>query len=305
MSYITDPFVIAAYRKLIISSYVETNSQLKWCPGAGCGKAVKGEPSDREPAVCTCGERFCFACAQDWHDPLSCRHMKMWRKKCSDDSETLNWINANTKPCPKCSVTIEKNGGCNHMSCKSSSCRYEFCWLCLGDWKNHAQCNRYVEDDNKTDSRSLSRKNLQRYLFYYNRFMAHQNSMKLEGKLYAKVEVKMDLMQALSMSWIEVQFLRRAVDALCECRRTLKYAYAFAYYLEANNMTTLFETNQSDLELATEQLSGMLEGDLEDNDLAELKRKVQDKYRYVELRRKKMLDHCAEGVELDSWVFCE
>eukprot|EP00081_Caenorhabditis_elegans_P026000 NP_509380.1 Uncharacterized protein CELE_C17H11.4 [Caenorhabditis elegans] len=89
------------------------------------------------------------------------------------------------------------------------------------------------------------------------------------------------------MSWIEVQFLRQPVDALSECRRTLKYAYAFAYYLEANNLTTLFETNQSDLELATEQLSGMLEGDLEDMDLAELKRKVQDKYRYVKLRRKK------------------
>lgn len=34
-------------------------------------------------------------------------------KKCADDSETSNWISANTKECPKCHSTIEKNGGCN------------------------------------------------------------------------------------------------------------------------------------------------------------------------------------------------
>ena len=28
----------------------------------------------------------------------------MWLKKCEDDSETANWINANTKDCPKCKV---------------------------------------------------------------------------------------------------------------------------------------------------------------------------------------------------------
>lgn len=29
-------------------------------------------------------------------------------------------------------AAIEKNGGCNHMSCKS--CTWEFCWVCLGSW---------------------------------------------------------------------------------------------------------------------------------------------------------------------------
>ena len=30
---------------------------------------------------------------------------RMWLKKCEDDSETANWINANTKDCPKCKVS--------------------------------------------------------------------------------------------------------------------------------------------------------------------------------------------------------
>lgn len=37
--------------------------------------------------------------------------MKAWIKKCQDDSETSNWISANTKDCPKCKSAIEKNGG--------------------------------------------------------------------------------------------------------------------------------------------------------------------------------------------------
>ena len=28
-----------------------------------------------------------------------------------DGSETSSWLNANTKPCPKCSKPVEKNGG--------------------------------------------------------------------------------------------------------------------------------------------------------------------------------------------------
>ena len=43
------------------------------------------------------------------------------------------------------------------------------------------------------------------------------------------------------MSWIEVQFLKKAVDILCECRRTLMYTYVFAYYLRKNNQSEIFE----------------------------------------------------------------
>ena len=64
-------------------------------------------------------------------------------------------------------------------------------------------------------------------------------------ELYAKTEKKMEEMQITSeLTWIEVQFMKKAVDEVFKCRMTLKWTYAMAYYLEKNNMTILFEDNQ-------------------------------------------------------------
>ncbi|KAJ8277579.1 hypothetical protein GJAV_G00076920 [Gymnothorax javanicus] len=40
-----------------------------------------------------------------------------------------NWVENNTKKCPRCSAAIQKNGGCNRMWC--SKCHCNFCWSCL------------------------------------------------------------------------------------------------------------------------------------------------------------------------------
>ena len=85
--------------------------------------------------------------------------------------------------------------------------------------------------------------------------MNHLQSLKFESKLGAMVKDKMEEMQQHNMSWIEVQFLKKSLDILRECRRTLMYTYVFAYYLKKNNQSAIFEENQKDLESATEQLS--------------------------------------------------
>ena len=63
----------------------------------------------------------------------------------------------------------------------------------------------------------------------------------MDTNLFLLFQDKMEEMQQHNMSWIEVQFLKKAVDILCECRRTLMYTYVFAYYLRKNNQSEIFE----------------------------------------------------------------
>nr|XP_014349729.1 PREDICTED: E3 ubiquitin-protein ligase ARIH1 [Latimeria chalumnae] len=178
------------------------------------------------------------------------------------------------------------------MVCRNQNCKAEFCWVCLGPWEPHGSawynCNRYNEDDAKAarDAQERSRAALQRYLFYCNRYMNHMQSLRFEHKLYAQVKQKMEEMQQHNMSWIEVQFLKKAVDVLCQCRATLMYTYVFAFYLKKNNQSIIFENNQADLENATEVLSGYLERDISQDSLQDIKQKVQDKYRRFNRRLK-------------------
>jgi ariadne-1 len=108
---------------------------------------------------------------------------------------------------------------------------------------------------------SKSRASLERYLHvgtlsppiplthlpkqYYNRWANHEQSAKLSLDLYAKTEKKMEEMQITSaLTWIEVQFMKKAVEEVDKCRTTLKWTYAMAYYLAKGNEKDLFEDNQ-------------------------------------------------------------
>jgi hypothetical protein len=55
----------------------------------------------------------------------------------------------------------------------------------------------------------------------------------------------MEEMQITSaLTWIEVQFMKKAVEEVEKCRMTLKWTYAMAYYLAKGNEKELFEDNQ-------------------------------------------------------------
>ncbi|KXL45069.1 hypothetical protein M433DRAFT_77944 [Acidomyces richmondensis BFW] len=294
------------YHELLMRTYVDDKEALKWCPAPNCVFAIECGVKKRDlnrivPTVqCNCKYAFCFGCTLADHQPCPCSLVKRWLKKCEDDSETANWISANTKECPKCHSTIEKNGGCNHMTCRK--CRNEFCWMCMGVWSEHGtswyNCNRFEEKSGTEarDAQAKSRQSLERYLHYYNRYANHEQSARLDKDIFHKTEKKMQLLQSSSgMSWIEVQFLEAASQALQQCRQTLKWTYAFAYYLARNNHTEIFEDNQKDLELAVENLSEMFERPTDQ--LSKLKVEMMDKTTYCMRRRVILLDETAKDLK--------
>jgi len=167
------------------------------------------------------------------------------------------------------------------MTCRQ--CKYEWCWVCMRTWKGHDDfytCNRYEREmlaaqkgkkqkrsKRKTleDEKEKKRNALERYLHYYERFVNHDNSRKLETELRTKAKIKMQEFHDVDATWAEVQFIEKAVDVLQECRCVLKYTYVFAYYfLEEGRQypgaaKELFEFLQEDLEITTEKLSEIIE----------------------------------------------
>lgn len=105
------------------------------------------------------------------------------------------------------------------------------------------------------------------------------------------------------LTWIEVQFFKRAVDMIVQSRNTLKWSYVFAYYMKKTNHKTIFEDNQRDLELATEQLSGLIETPIFSESIADLRKLVLNKSVYVGQRLETLIDDTAKGLQEGRWEF--
>lgn len=149
------------YERWFVKSYTDENKNVRWCPFKGCETCAISSNSGILDVHCVCGESYCFQCGEELHKPANCDIIKLWVAKNSSESESVNWILANTKKCPSkaCQKPIEKNQGCNHMTCRQ--CGHHFCWLCLGDWKDHGsasggyyKCNIYEEAKSSGSSAS-------------------------------------------------------------------------------------------------------------------------------------------------------
>ena len=267
------PTQVADFGKYQLRSFVDLNKNVRWCPGLDCDK-IASSRSGGGDITCTCGTGYCVRCGEEPHQPVVCKSLALWLEKCQNESETANWILANTKKCPKCYTRIEKNQGCNHMACQQ--CRFEFCWICLGEWQEHGagtggyyKCNKFAEEKDGEDQSDAAKakRELDRYLHYYQRYHAHEQAQKFAKKQLAQTEQRMIQLQDSTAteqtSWIDVQFLKSAVEQLIECRRVLKCTYTFAYYLTDAGKKERFEHHQEMLEKFTEKLSELSEQPIE------------------------------------------
>lgn len=67
------------------------------------------------------------------------------------------------------------------MTCRIAGCHYEFCWLCLEDWKLHNnssggyyKCNKFEsmteeEKEKKKTNIDKEKSMLEKYVFYFDR----------------------------------------------------------------------------------------------------------------------------------------
>ncbi|KAL0489974.1 ariadne [Acrasis kona] len=296
---VTDKHMRAMYEKSIVESYIEDNKNIKWCTSTpSCGNCVQTNlpPSIPLDIRCYCSHEFCFKCTNHPHLPATCEMMKGWLQKSQDDSETANYIVANTKECPKCGKVTEKSSGCNHMTC---ICSYHWCWLCNGHFADYQHsCGRYKTptysiDHNNADVKrdesvkvSNARTLLERYMHYFTRYKVHEDSRNKEKVTRDAIREKMKVMATLQRNaTFDIDKIEESTETLFRCRKTMQYAYVAGYYMfddSGQDLTrylvgvkkfkgqqkqlaqTIWEDNVEQLEMAVESLSKLLESPVEE-----------------------------------------
>ncbi|XP_043929167.1 E3 ubiquitin-protein ligase parkin [Protopterus annectens] len=134
------------------------------CPKPGCGAGLLSESHSRR-VECEringlgCGFVFCRECKEEYHEG-QCSSIqgtegaKALQRFVIDDhaAQLARWeeasrktINDTTKPCPKCNVPVEKNGGCMHMKCPLVQCRFEWCWICGTEWNRTCMADHWFD----------------------------------------------------------------------------------------------------------------------------------------------------------------
>eukprot|EP00245_Coleochaete_scutata_P002211 TRINITY_DN1290_c0_g1_i1.p1 TRINITY_DN1290_c0_g1~~TRINITY_DN1290_c0_g1_i1.p1 ORF type:complete len:712 (-),score=157.04 TRINITY_DN1290_c0_g1_i1:783-2918(-) len=246
--------VAERFETSLLESYIEDNARVKWCPSAPhCGSAIRVEGEPWCELECTCSMQFCFNCLSEPHSPCSCSMWELWQQKCRDESETVNWLVAHTKPCPKCKKPVEKNGGCNLVACV---CGQAFCWLCgSATGRDHTwtsiqghSCGRYKEEKEK--EAEAAERQLKRYIHYHSRFQGHMNSLKFEEDKKNEVADRISKLEESEQMVKDYTWLNNGLQRLFRARRVLAYSFAFAFYMFGDE---LFKDDISEEEMAIKQ----------------------------------------------------
>uniref|UniRef100_A0A6N2NBS2 RBR-type E3 ubiquitin transferase n=1 Tax=Salix viminalis TaxID=40686 RepID=A0A6N2NBS2_SALVM len=252
------------HSRYFIRSYIEDNRKTKWCPAPGCDYAVDFiVGSGSYDVTCRCAYSFCWNCTEEAHRPVDCGTVSKWILKNSAESENMNWILANSKPCPKCKRPIEKNQG-----------------LCLGAWSDHGErtggfyaCNRYETAkqegvyDETEKRREMAKNSLERYTHYYERWATNQSSrQKALADLQQMQNVHLEkLSDVQCQPESQLKFIIEAWLQIVECRRVLKWTYAYGYYLPEHEHAKrqFFEYVQGEAESGLERLHQCAEKELQ------------------------------------------
>uniref|UniRef100_A0A3P9JUZ6 RBR-type E3 ubiquitin transferase n=1 Tax=Oryzias latipes TaxID=8090 RepID=A0A3P9JUZ6_ORYLA len=263
------------YLQFDIKAFVENNPAIRWCPVAGCERAVRlnnqgpgtatGDslsfPMLRAPAVdCGKGHLFCWECQGEAHEPCDCQTWKLWLQKVTDmkpeelagvseayeDAANCLWLLTNSKPCANCKSPIQKNEGCNHMQC--AKCKYDFCWICMEEWKKHSsstggyyRCTRYEVIQQVEEQSKEMTEELEHHLLKTAKEKMEQLSRALRGREGGPPDTT---------------FIEDAVLELLKTRRILKCSYPYGFFLEPKSTKKeIYELMQTDLEMVTEDLA--------------------------------------------------
>jgi ariadne-1 len=271
-----EPEDYCRYRRLWTLSFVNDNSAIVWCPRTGCDLCV-GYTQKKSTVNCACGYTFCFSCLGDApHEPASCSMAKEWKEGLEQHlskSEKAAQHTKGVKPCPNpdCGVATYKDDGCHWLRCPQ--CKEFWCWQC-GHWgggpsnrpePHHVDlCNDPVNEEWFRKARATfaltSEEQTACFRWYYQRHVNHLDSLKFADKLRIIVDEFISDMEHGKHD-DDKQLIKQAAEVLIDSRSKLAWSYVWSFSeSQAKRDTSYFDECQNRVEVGTEKLSQMIEG---------------------------------------------
>ena len=123
------------YLEIGLIEYLNKEKQTKQCPSPDCPNRFIPDPACREKFDCEgCKNEYCSYCLFNHNLAITCEQARIERDPdLANEIAFLEWASENSMQCASCGNAVERNDGCNHMTCK---CGYEFCYVCGKQWGN-------------------------------------------------------------------------------------------------------------------------------------------------------------------------
>jgi len=119
----------------LLRSTLEKDPEFCWCARPGCGSGQLHATKNRAQIVTchVCSFKTCFQHHCEWHSGRTCRQYDTDASN-SEEVGLLQFLQDTKRfrQCPNCQQGVEKNDGCDHMTCR---CKHEFCWRCLAPYR--------------------------------------------------------------------------------------------------------------------------------------------------------------------------
>ncbi|XP_033138237.1 probable E3 ubiquitin-protein ligase ARI12 [Brassica rapa] len=249
------------YYRYLFRSYVEGSKVIKCCPAKGRSCDVHLTPgSGNFDVLCLCLLSFCWNCSKDVHSPMDCESAAKWLRMNSSDYQDPNWVRQNTVPCPRCNLRIRENQDCSLKMRCFPPCNYDFCWRCRGQWTEHGldlyTCTH--DEYEETVFGNMAEYAAGRYKDCHEKWMSNESLMqKAKAKLQQlHTDVIPDLSNKQLATVHQLEFVAEAWSQIMECRRVLKWTYAYEYYLGEDQVEKqdFLKLKQDNAEIPLEKL---------------------------------------------------
>lgn len=213
-----------AFEQALIRDWIQTNPHVATCPTPDCPYVFWIEDCFRQSfMICYCGAEFCCACGQEPHFPVHCQTRTYWYQQLHDEKTNFTWIEKYTKPCPQCKTSIEKNQGCNHMTC--TNCRTEFCWLCLKkDWR-HETTSCQTVTPSLPDNAPIGVKNYRAFSETLEHYLNHLQSEKYTRRRTPQLNEYIVTLSSFVDSYRLTGDLQHQIRLLINIHRVIRWFY--------------------------------------------------------------------------------